>query len=66
MEVAALASSKLRVPLIDGIPPFDANKCGLGVMLRDLKLVEQFAGNDGRFRFVTTEAFLHRFKLAHL
>jgi hypothetical protein len=27
----------------------------------DLKLVEEFAGDDGRLRFVTTEAFLQRF-----
>ena len=30
---------------------FDADKCGLVVKLRDLKLVEEFAGTDGRSRF---------------
>lgn len=36
------------------------------VKLRDLKLVEEFAGSDGRLRFATTEAFLQRFGLASL
>ena len=45
---------------------FDADKRGLVVKLRDLKLVEEFAGADGRLRFATTEAFLHRFSLASL
>jgi chromosome segregation and condensation protein ScpB len=34
--------------------------------MRDLKLVEEFAGADGRLRFATTEAFLQRFGLASL
>jgi chromosome segregation and condensation protein ScpB len=33
---------------------FDADKRGLVVTLRDLKLVEEFAGADGRLRFATT------------
>jgi hypothetical protein len=37
---------------------FDADKRGLVVKLRDLNLVEEFAGSDGRLRFATTEAFL--------
>jgi hypothetical protein len=37
---------------------FDTDKRGLVVKLRDLKLVEEFAGADGRLRFATTEAFL--------
>lgn len=45
---------------------FDADKRGLVVKLRDLKLVEEFAGSDGRLRFATTEAFLERFGLASL
>jgi chromosome segregation and condensation protein ScpB len=45
---------------------FDADKRGLVVKLRDLKLVEEFAGADGRLRFATTEVFLHRFSLASL
>jgi hypothetical protein len=39
---------------------------GLVVRLRDLKLVEEFAGAEGRLRFATTEAFLQRFGLANL
>jgi chromosome segregation and condensation protein ScpB len=45
---------------------FDADKRGLVVKLRDLKLLEEFAGADGRLRFATTEAFLQRFGLASL
>jgi segregation and condensation protein B len=45
---------------------FDADKRGLVVKLRDLKLVEEFAGADGRLRFATTDAFLQRFGLASL
>jgi segregation and condensation protein B len=45
---------------------FDADKRGLVVTLRDLKLVEEFAGSDGRLRFATTEAFLQRFGLTSL
>jgi len=36
------------------------------VKMRDLKLVEEFTGADGRLRFATTEAFLQRFGLASL
>jgi chromosome segregation and condensation protein ScpB len=45
---------------------FDADKRGFVVRLRDLKLVEEFAGADGRLRFATTELFLQRFGLASL
>jgi chromosome segregation and condensation protein ScpB len=45
---------------------FDADKRGLVVKLRDLKLVEEFAGADGRLRFATTRTFLQRFGLASL
>jgi chromosome segregation and condensation protein ScpB len=45
---------------------FDADKRGLVVKLRDLKLVEEYAGADGRLRFATTEEFLQRFGLASL
>jgi chromosome segregation and condensation protein ScpB len=36
------------------------------IAFRDLKLVEEFAGADGRLRFATTETFLQRFGLASL
>ena len=45
---------------------FDADKRGFVVTLRDLKLVEEFAGADGRLRFATTEPFLQRLGLASL
>jgi chromosome segregation and condensation protein ScpB len=35
---------------------FNADKRGFVVMLRDLKLVEEFAGADGRLRFATTRS----------
>ena len=44
---------------------FDVDKRGLVVKLRD-KLVEEFAGADGRLCFVTTQAFLQRFGLVSL
>jgi len=34
---------------------FDADKRGLIVKLRDLNLVEEFAGSDGRLRFAQPE-----------
>ena len=49
--------------VVAGFSPISA---GLVVKLRDLKLVEEFAGADGRLRFATTEAFLQRFGLASL
>jgi hypothetical protein len=42
-----------------------STSCGLVVKLRD-KLVEEFAGADGRLCFVTTQAFLQRFGLVSL
>jgi segregation and condensation protein B len=45
---------------------FDADKRGLVLKLRDLKLVEEFAGADGPLRFATTAEFLQRFGLASL
>ena len=45
---------------------FDADKRGFVVTLRDLMLVEEFAGDDGRLRFATTRTFLERFGLASL
>ena len=45
---------------------FDVDKRGLVVKLRELKLVEEFTGPDGRLHFATTETFLQRFGLASL
>jgi chromosome segregation and condensation protein ScpB len=42
------------------------DKRGLVVKLRDLNLLEEFAGADGRLRFATTRTFLQRFGLASL
>jgi hypothetical protein len=45
---------------------FETDKRHLVVTLRDLQLVEEFAGAAGRLRFATTETFLQSFGLASL
>jgi chromosome segregation and condensation protein ScpB len=44
----------------------DTDKRHLVSVLRQLDLVEEFAGPDGRLRFATTSLFLHRFGLVTL
>ena len=44
----------------------DTDKRHLVSVLRQLELVEEFAGRDGRLRFATTGKFLDRFGLASL
>lgn len=44
----------------------DTDKRHLVSVLRQLELVEEFAGPDGRLRFVTTSRFLDRFGLESL
>ena len=41
----------------------DSDKRHLVFLLRQLELVEEFAGADGRLRFATTGKFLDRFDL---
>ena len=62
--LACIAFKSISQVEIDRL--FDADKRGLVVTLRDLKLVEEFAGSDGRLRFATTQAFLRRFGLTRL
>ncbi|HEY5744093.1 MAG TPA: SMC-Scp complex subunit ScpB [Terrimicrobiaceae bacterium] len=66
LEVLACIAFKQPISQAEIERLFDADKRGLVVKLRDLKLVEEFAGADGRLRFATTEAFLQRFGLASL
>ena len=66
LEVLACIAFKQPISQTEIDRLFDADKRGLVVTLRDLKLVEEFAGADGRLRFATTEAFLHRFSLPSL
>jgi chromosome segregation and condensation protein ScpB len=66
LEVLACIAAKQPISQAEIDRLFDADKRGLVVKLRDLKLVEEFAGADGRLRFATTEAFLQRFGLASL
>ena len=66
LEVLACIAFRQPISQAEIDQLFDADKRGLVVKLRDLKLVEEFAGADGRLRFATTEAFLRRFGLASL
>jgi chromosome segregation and condensation protein ScpB len=66
LEVLACIAFKQPISQAEIDLLFDADKRGLVVKLRDLKLVEEFAGADGRLRFATTAEFLQRFRLASL
>ena len=66
LEVLACIAFKQPISQTEIDHLFDADKRGLVVTLRDLKLVEEFAGTDGRLRFATTQTFLQRFGLASL
>jgi chromosome segregation and condensation protein ScpB len=66
LEVLACIAFKQPISQAEIDLLFDADKRGLVVKLRDLKLVEEFAGADGRLRFATTQTFLQRFGLASL
>jgi chromosome segregation and condensation protein ScpB len=66
LEVLACIAFKQPISQAEIDQLFDADKRGLVVKLRDLKLVEEFAGADGRLRFATTQAFLQRSGLESL
>ncbi|HEY5705736.1 MAG TPA: SMC-Scp complex subunit ScpB [Terrimicrobiaceae bacterium] len=66
LEVLACIAFRQPVSQAEIDRLFHADKRGLVVKLRDLKLVEEFAGADGRLRFATTQAFLQRFGLTSL
>jgi segregation and condensation protein B len=66
LEVLACIAFRQPISQAEIDQVFDADKRGLVVKLRDLNLVEEFAGSDGRLRFATTEAFLQRFGLTNL
>jgi len=66
LEVLACIAFKQPISQAEIHLLFDTDKRGLVVKLRDLKLVEEFAGTDGRLRFATTQAFLQRFGLDSL
>ena len=66
LEVLACIAFKQPISQTEIDHLFDADKRGLVVTLRDLRLVEEFAGTDGRLRFATTQTFLQRFGLASL
>jgi chromosome segregation and condensation protein ScpB len=58
LEVLAWIAFKQPISQAEIDRLFDADKRGLVVKMRDLKLLEEFAGSDGRVRFATTEAVL--------
>lgn len=66
LEVLACIAFKQPISQSEIDHLFAADKRSLVVKLRDLRLVEEFPGDDGRLRFATTEAFLQRFNLADL
>jgi chromosome segregation and condensation protein ScpB len=66
LEVLACIAFKQPISQAEIDRIFNADKRGLVVKLRDLMLVEEFAGDDGRLRFATTQVFLQRFGLASL
>jgi chromosome segregation and condensation protein ScpB len=66
LEVLACIAFKQPISQMEIDHLFDADKRGLVVTLRDLRLVEEFAGADGRLHFATTQTFLQRFGLASL
>ena len=66
LEVLACIAFKQPISQTEIDHLFDADKRCLVVTLRDLRLVEEFAGADGRLRFATTQTFLQRFGLASL
>jgi chromosome segregation and condensation protein ScpB len=66
LEVLACIAFKQPISQAEIDRLFDADKRGLVATLRGLKLIEEFAGADGRLRFATTEVFLQRFGLASL
>ena len=66
LEVLACIAFKQPVSQAEIDQLFAADKRGLVVKLRDLRLVTDFAGDDGRMRFATTDMFLRRFGLSSL
>jgi chromosome segregation and condensation protein ScpB len=66
LEVLACIAFKQRISQTEIDHLLDGDKRGLVVKRRDLKLVEEFAGADGRLHFATTAEFLQRFGLASL
>lgn len=66
LEVLACIAFKQPISQAEIDQLFAADKRGLVVKLRDLRLVTDFAGDDGRLRFATTVIFLQRFGLENL
>jgi chromosome segregation and condensation protein ScpB len=66
LEVLACIAFKQPISQAEIDQIFAADKRSLVVKLRDLDLVADYSGTDGRLRFATTGAFLRWFGLASL
>lgn len=66
LEVLACIAFKQPISQAEIDRIFAADKRSLVVKLRDAGLVADFAGEDGRLRFATTNGFLLRFGLSSL
>lgn len=66
LEVLAFIAFKQPVSQGEIDQLFGADKRGLVVKLRDQKFVADFAGEDGRLRFATTDLFLQKFGMGSL
>ena len=66
LEVLACIAFKQPVTQAEIDKIFDSDKRTLVLKLRDLGLVEEFAGIGGRLHFATTEAFLRQFNLGSI
>lgn len=61
LEVLACIAFKQPISQAEIDHLFDADKRHLVAVLRQMEMVEEFAGPDGRLRFATTGKFLQRF-----
>lgn len=66
LEVLACIAFKQPISQAEIDQIFAVDKRSLVVKLRDLKLITDFSGDDGRMRFATTSGFLLRFGLSSL
>lgn len=63
LEVLSCIAFKQPISLIGIEKYFGQDKRGHVVKLKEMKMVEEFAGDGGRLHYVTTEVFLRQFDL---
>ena len=66
LEVLACIAFKQPISQSEIDKIFATDKRTLVLKLREIGLVEEFPGTDGRLRFATTEAFLRQFNMASI